>query len=349
MIDDPATIMRKFKRAVTDSDNEVRYDPVAKPGVSNLLEILGAATGRTAVDRAAGYTQYGRLKIDTGEAVVAAPRTDPAALRRTDRRPGRALAAAARRVGQGPRRSPRRPSSAPTRRSGCCPLESTRPAVVSSVGSWTRPTGGSSRSAIPALGALAVEPLYVLVDTAIVGRLGTEQLAGLALAATVLSFVVLGSNFLTYGTTERVARTRGRRRSSRRPPTSACRRCGCRCWSVCRPRSSSSSAPSRSAGCSAASGDVLDHATDYLQISAVGVPFVLVTLAAQGVLRGVSDYLHSAHHPVRVEPRQHGARDRVRVRARPRHPRIGVVDGDRPGRRPRSRSSWRLRPHLRPA
>ena len=45
-----------------------------------------------------------------------------------------------------------------------------------------------------------------LVDTAIVGRLGTEQLAGLAIAATVLSFIFAGANFLTYGTTERVAR-----------------------------------------------------------------------------------------------------------------------------------------------
>ena len=65
------------------------------------------------------------------------------------------------------------------------------------------------RLAVPALGSLAVEPLYVLVDTAIVGRLGTAQLGGLALAATVLSFVVAGCNFLTYGTTERVARRLG--------------------------------------------------------------------------------------------------------------------------------------------
>ena len=39
-------IARKFKRAVTDSESEVRYDPAAKPGVTNLLEILGAATGQ---------------------------------------------------------------------------------------------------------------------------------------------------------------------------------------------------------------------------------------------------------------------------------------------------------------
>ena len=45
LLDEPDTIARKFKRAVTDSENEVRYDPAAKPGVSNLLEILAALTG----------------------------------------------------------------------------------------------------------------------------------------------------------------------------------------------------------------------------------------------------------------------------------------------------------------
>src|SRR4051812_49574993 len=60
--------------------------------------------------------------------------------------------------------------------------------------------------ALPALGALAAEPLYVLVDTAIVGHLGTTQLAALAIAATVLSTAFTIFNFLTYGTTARVAR-----------------------------------------------------------------------------------------------------------------------------------------------
>jgi tryptophanyl-tRNA synthetase len=68
--DDPSAIVRKFKRAVTDSDGEVRYDPVEKPGVSNLLSILAAATGRRAEDVAAEYSQYGPLKADCGEAVV---------------------------------------------------------------------------------------------------------------------------------------------------------------------------------------------------------------------------------------------------------------------------------------
>src|SRR6187551_1130380 len=63
--------------------------------------------------------------------------------------------------------------------------------------------------AIPALGALAAEPLYVLVDTAIVGHLGTTQLASLAIAATVLSTLFTVFNFLTYGTTAQVARLHG--------------------------------------------------------------------------------------------------------------------------------------------
>ena len=62
--------MKKFKRAVTDSDSEVRYDREAKPGVSNLLDILSAATGVKPVELAGKYTQYGPLKNDTGEAVV---------------------------------------------------------------------------------------------------------------------------------------------------------------------------------------------------------------------------------------------------------------------------------------
>jgi tryptophanyl-tRNA synthetase len=71
MLDAPKDIMKKFKRAVTDSDSEVYYDVAAKPGVSSLLDILAAATDRTPEEAADGYTQYGALKVDTGEAVVA--------------------------------------------------------------------------------------------------------------------------------------------------------------------------------------------------------------------------------------------------------------------------------------
>lgn len=68
--EDLASVAKKFKRAVTDSESEVRYDVAAKPGVSNLLSILGAVTGRTPEEVAEGYTQYGPLKADTAEAVV---------------------------------------------------------------------------------------------------------------------------------------------------------------------------------------------------------------------------------------------------------------------------------------
>ncbi len=74
VLEDPASIARKFKRAVTDSDGEVRFDPEHKPGVSNLLQILGALRDEKPETVAAGYTQYGPLKADAGEAVIEALR-----------------------------------------------------------------------------------------------------------------------------------------------------------------------------------------------------------------------------------------------------------------------------------
>jgi putative MATE family efflux protein len=144
--------------------------------------------------------------------------------------------------------------------------------------------------AFPALGSLAVEPAYVMVDTAIVGRIGTDQLAGLAIAATILSFVFAGGSFLTYGTTEQVARRLGA------GDTAGAADAGVQTmwlsllvgvpiapllvigapWLV---------------GLFGAGDDVMQHATTYLEISAIGVPFFLLTLGAQGVLRGASDYL----------------------------------------------------------
>jgi tryptophanyl-tRNA synthetase len=70
MADSEAEISRKFKRAVTDNESEVRFDPEAKPGVSNLLAILAAASGGDPERLAADYTQYGPLKADTAEAVL---------------------------------------------------------------------------------------------------------------------------------------------------------------------------------------------------------------------------------------------------------------------------------------
>jgi Na+-driven multidrug efflux pump len=82
------------------------------------------------------------------------------------------------------------------------------------------------RLALPALGALAAEPLYVLVDTAIVGHLGRPQIAALGLAGAVLGGAFGMFNFLAYGTTAVVARAAGR--ASTPSSTSGSRRSGCR-------------------------------------------------------------------------------------------------------------------------
>ncbi len=70
VLDEPKAIEKKLKRAVTDTDNEVRFDPATKPGVSNLLSILGAATGRDPRALADDYDMYGPLKADCAEAVI---------------------------------------------------------------------------------------------------------------------------------------------------------------------------------------------------------------------------------------------------------------------------------------
>ena len=74
LLDKPEDIMRKFKRAITDSDTEkcVRYDPEHKPGVANLMQIYGSATGKTyeEIEREFDGLGYGAFKPAVGEAVV---------------------------------------------------------------------------------------------------------------------------------------------------------------------------------------------------------------------------------------------------------------------------------------
>jgi putative MATE family efflux protein len=144
------------------------------------------------------------------------------------------------------------------------------------------------RLALPALGALAAEPLYLLVDTAIVGHLGTPQLAALALAATVLSAVTALCNFLTYGTTAQVARLHGAREQERAGEIAAQA-----LWLAL------AVGFALAAACAAfadpimsvlgGSGHTADLAARYLRISAFGLPSALIALAGQGYLRGVSN------------------------------------------------------------
>lgn len=71
VLEDLKAVEKRFKRAVTDSESEVRYDIEAKPGVSNLLSILAGATGGDPEKLADQYEQYGPLKADTAAAVIA--------------------------------------------------------------------------------------------------------------------------------------------------------------------------------------------------------------------------------------------------------------------------------------
>jgi len=72
VLDDPDTIVKKLKRAVTDSGSEVRFDRETKPGISNLLEMLSIFAGKSIEEVAADHadSQYGTFKLAVAEAVV---------------------------------------------------------------------------------------------------------------------------------------------------------------------------------------------------------------------------------------------------------------------------------------
>lgn len=144
------------------------------------------------------------------------------------------------------------------------------------------------RLALPALGALAVEPLYVLVDTAIVGRLGTDQLAGVAVAGVVLTAAFGLCNFLAYGTTAAVARLVGARDRVRAAAQGVDA-----LWLALGIGVTLMVAGIVLAGpivdAMGASRDVRPYALSYLRISLAGTPAVMCTLAGMGYLRGCQD------------------------------------------------------------
>jgi putative MATE family efflux protein len=144
------------------------------------------------------------------------------------------------------------------------------------------------RIALPALGALAAEPVYILVDTAIVGHLGTPQLAALALAGTLLTGAFTIFNFLTYGTTAQVARFHGAGED-----VAAGRIAAQALWLsagiglLLLGGALALAVPAVDA--MGGSGRMGDYAVTYLRIGAIGLPFALIALAGQGYLRGTSD------------------------------------------------------------
>jgi putative MATE family efflux protein len=144
------------------------------------------------------------------------------------------------------------------------------------------------RLALPALGALAAEPLYVLVDTAIVGHLGRPQIAALGLAGVVLAGAFTTFNFLTYGTTAVVARASGAGQQERAARLAAqalwvSLALGIAVLVVCE---TLAGPLLRVLGAHGQSGD---YALTYFRIAALGLPAALIALAGQGYLRGVSN------------------------------------------------------------
>jgi tryptophanyl-tRNA synthetase len=71
VLDTPDEISQKVRKAVTDTLGEVRYDPAEQPGVANLIELLAASTSRSVDDIVGSYQQYGPLKTDVAEALIA--------------------------------------------------------------------------------------------------------------------------------------------------------------------------------------------------------------------------------------------------------------------------------------
>jgi putative MATE family efflux protein len=142
--------------------------------------------------------------------------------------------------------------------------------------------------ALPAFGALVAEPLFVMADSAIVGHLGTAQLAGLGVASALLTTAVSVFVFLAYATTASVARRVG---AGDLP--SAIRQgmdgiwlallLGAAVLVVVLP-----TAPAI-VDVFGASPTAAPYATVYLRISALGIPAMLVVLAATGVLRGLQN------------------------------------------------------------
>jgi putative MATE family efflux protein len=142
--------------------------------------------------------------------------------------------------------------------------------------------------AVPALGALAAEPLYVLVDTAIVGHLGTTQLAALAIAATVLSSAFALCIFLTYGTTAQVARLHGAGRDEEAAALGSQALWLGLAIGVVLLVAALAFAPA-AVRLMGGENEVADGAVTYLRIAALGAPFFMLATAGQGFLRGIGD------------------------------------------------------------
>ncbi|OJY52270.1 MAG: MATE family efflux transporter [Pseudonocardia sp. 73-21] len=142
--------------------------------------------------------------------------------------------------------------------------------------------------AAPALPVLAAEPLYLLVDTAVVGRLGAVPLAGLAVAGVLFAQVTTQLNFLSYGTTARTARLHGAgRRADAVAEGVQATWLALGVGLIVLGVGQLVAAPV--AGAIGNGGAIAAGAVSWLRVALFGAPLVLITLAGNGWMRGVQD------------------------------------------------------------
>jgi putative MATE family efflux protein len=144
------------------------------------------------------------------------------------------------------------------------------------------------RLAVPALGALIAEPLFLIVDAAMVGHLGVAPLAGLGIAGAVLQTIVGLMVFLAYSTTPAVARRYGAGELGRAVSVGIDGMWLALCLGALLAAVGSVATPGVVALFGAAP-DVAENARTYLTISMWGLPAMLVVFAATGLLRGMQD------------------------------------------------------------
>ncbi len=159
-------------------------------------------------------------------------------------------------------------------------------------------TGGAiARLALPALGVLAAEPLYLLFDLAVVGRLGALPLAGLAIGALILGLVASQGTFLSYGTTARSARHFGagdRLAAVGEGMQATWLAVGLGLLIVAVVEPAAGTITTAIAG----SAGIAGAALPWLRIAILGAPPILISLAGNGWMRGVQDTVRPLRYVV---------------------------------------------------
>ncbi|MFA1705274.1 MATE family efflux transporter [Mycobacterium intracellulare] len=167
-----------------------------------------------------------------------------------------------------------------------------------------RPDAGGRRIAglaLPALGVLAAEPLYLLFDTAVVGRLGALSLAGLAIGGLLLSLVGSDLTFLSYGTTARSARHFGasnRSSAVTEGVQATWLALGLGALVVIAVQAAAVPLVSVIAGGKVGGEGIAAAALPWLRIAIFGAPAILVSLAGNGWMRGVQDTVRPLRYVV---------------------------------------------------